>query len=132
MVWPELSYAPEAVLPEGGPRPVADPVAFDHDLHEHYRRLIHLRNSSPALQVGEFITRLTDDASGVYAYERRHATERVIVVLNVGALTADVAVQVGAAGVWNDVLSGVTITTSDGALGVELDAGEGKVLRRVS
>lgn len=130
MVWPELEYAPEAVQPDGAPRPATDAVAFDHELHAHYRRLIHLRNSSPALQVGEFHTLLMDDANGVYAYERRHGEERVFVVLNNGATAQRVSLAVGADAAWRIVFGDeAAITASGGALTVEVPAGAGVILQ---
>lgn len=128
MVWPELQYAPEAVLPDGSPRPVAQPVAFDNDLHAYYRQLIHLRNSSLALQMGEFYTLLTDDANGVYAFERRHGAEHVLVVVNNGPTHQRVKLNVGAGLQWKQVFGGEAMLVADaGVLTVEVPAGEGGV-----
>ncbi|MBP7867950.1 MAG: alpha-glucosidase C-terminal domain-containing protein [Acidobacteria bacterium] len=81
MVWDDLRYAPEAVLPGGGPRPKADPVAFDRAVFETFRELIRLRRAHPALREGDFrALRAGDD--GVYAFSRAAGGERVVVVLN--------------------------------------------------
>ncbi|MBL8046501.1 MAG: alpha-glucosidase C-terminal domain-containing protein [Anaerolineales bacterium] len=133
MVWPELHYAPEAVLPDGSPRPAAHAVAFDTDLHAYYRQLIQLRNGSLALQVGEFHTLFTDDANGVYAFERRHEGERVLVILNNGTSGQPVSLNVGEAGEWKVIFGGAgTLAATNGTLIIEVPAGEGRVLKRGS
>ena len=58
MIWPEMEYEPEAMLPDGRPRPLADEVAFDYDLFDFYRRLIAIRQASPALRRGDYRTLL--------------------------------------------------------------------------
>ncbi|MGE0479055.1 MAG: alpha-amylase family glycosyl hydrolase [Phycisphaerae bacterium] len=47
-----------------------------------YREAIALRNAYPALRVGAFRTLLADDDADVWAFQRRTADERLIVVLN--------------------------------------------------
>jgi len=130
MVWPELHYAPEAVQPDGAARPTAHPVVFDHDLHTYYRQLIHLRNSSLALRVGDFNTRLTDDARGLYAYERRHAHERVLVALNTGPTAQRLTLALGADVVWKVVVGGEAALIASGAgLTLEVPAATGVILQ---
>jgi glycosidase len=82
MVWPELDYEEEATLPNGKMKFRPDPVHFDEELFRHYQRLIHIRNRSPALQLGDFRTLLCDDTNDIYAFARQHGGEQVIVVLN--------------------------------------------------
>jgi glycosidase len=82
MVWPEMEYEPETVDADGRERAEPDPVHFDHDLFRHYRRLIHIRNRSEALQVGDYRTLLCDDERGLFVFSRRYRHERVIVALN--------------------------------------------------
>jgi glycosidase len=80
MLWPELDFEPELYLPDGGKREVGTAVQFNQSLFNHYKKLIHIRSSSPALQVGSFETLLAD--GDVYAFRRCLADETVIVVLN--------------------------------------------------
>ncbi len=63
--------------------PYAEPgaqIAEDH--LDFYRQAIALRNEYAALRVGEFATVLADDTRDIWAFERRHEGERVMVVLN--------------------------------------------------
>ncbi|MGM0737690.1 MAG: glycoside hydrolase family 13 protein [Bacteroidota bacterium] len=70
MVWNDILYDDEAILPNGAPRTTADPVAFDTGLYSYYRWLINLRRERPALKHGDFTVLLTDDAKGVFVFMR--------------------------------------------------------------
>lgn len=52
------------------------------DVFEHYRRLIAIRNTYPALQLGSYRVLLADDRKGIFAFERALDNESVVVVLN--------------------------------------------------
>ncbi len=82
MVWDDMVYEAEATLPNGAVKAVPDKVEVNHDLLEHYRRLIALRNELPALRTGSFETVLVDDDGGLYAFRRKLGDEEVVVVLN--------------------------------------------------
>ncbi len=128
MVWPEFTYAAEAALPDGTRRPAPDPVAFDPDLHAYYRQLIALRRGSLALQIGEFQTLWIDDAAGGYAFERRHAAERVVVILNPHSAAQTVTLPL--AGRWVDALNGGrAYEAAAGALTVTVPALSGCLLQ---
>ena len=60
----------------------------------YYRELIDLRSSTPTLIYGEFRDLLPDDRQ-VYAYERRHEDDRIVVVLNTSVSAASVELPVG-------------------------------------
>ncbi|MBO4248265.1 alpha-glucosidase [Halomicrobium sp. IBSBa] len=60
----------------------------------YYRELIDLRSSTPTLIYGEFRDLLPDDRQ-VYAYERRHEDDCVVVVLNTSGSAASVELPVG-------------------------------------
>jgi glycosidase len=68
MVWPDLSYAPEATRPDGSVAETPDSVTFDRTLFDLYRGLIHLRHNTPALCRGDFATVLVDDAAEVHVF----------------------------------------------------------------
>jgi len=82
MLWPDRPYAPARFLPDGSTRREAEVVAFDHELHQLYRRLIHLRNRHPALQCGDFQTLLVNDEERIYVFSRSCGEEQIIVALN--------------------------------------------------
>ena len=128
MLWPELTYEPEAYRPDGSRRTAPDAVAVDHDLYETYRRLIQLRRDNPALSLGDFETVLVDEARSLYAYRRGHAGRSLFVVLNNSGRTQRVALPLPA-GRWSDLLeSERTIVAREGHAEVEVPARWGVVL----
>jgi len=81
MVWDDINYEDEVTQPDGTKRP-ADAVTVNKDLQQHYTKLLKLRNSLPALQLGSFTTLVTDDSRDLYAFERSYQQQRVRVLLN--------------------------------------------------
>ena len=79
MVWPDLTYAPQAADPLGRSR-TPDPVAFDSALFDYYRQAIFLRRSQPALRRGDI--RVLAAAGPVLAFARSYEDETLVVVLN--------------------------------------------------
>ena len=84
MVWPDVAHEDEAVLPDGSPRPQADSVVFDEELHDYHRTLIRLRNGRPALRHGNFNVLLADDRKEMLVFQRRTEDDEVIVAINKG------------------------------------------------
>lgn len=120
MVWPELDYAPEKALPNGGWRDLPELVSFDYDLHALYKRLIHLRRNLPALQLGDFSTLVVDDEREIYAFERRYGEQRVVVALN--RQPESQCVRLALAGRWQELLADSTIYQG-GEDGLEVEIG---------
>ncbi|HXG67752.1 MAG TPA: glycoside hydrolase family 13 protein, partial [Blastocatellia bacterium] len=106
MVWEDMDYAPERYLPDGSIRETPDEVAFDRDLFAHYRKLIHIRNAAPALQLGDYETLLTDDANQIYAFSRTYENQRAVVVINNSDREQTTHLALGASGDPVDVLNG--------------------------
>ena len=89
MVWPDIAYEDEALLPDGTPRPEPDTVFFDSEMHGFYRSIIRLRNERPALKYGDYKTLQTDDDNGVVVFRRRYSkpgeeVDEVIVAIHNG------------------------------------------------
>jgi cyclomaltodextrinase len=127
MVWEDLQYEDETVLPDQSPRAVRDPVRVDHSILDHYRKLIAIRAANPALQVGSFQTLLTDDRGGCYAYQRADDGNRVVVILNTSALPRRVGLAVPS-GRYSDALNADTVLeAADGVLTTTVPPGWGRV-----
>ncbi len=131
MVWEDLQYADEAAAPTGGQREVAERVAVDCELFEHYRKLIHIRREHPALQLGDFKTVLIDDALELYAFSRSHEGQKLVVVINNGKQDQRVKGLKTGVGEFVDLLDEF-ITTANGAgeAACEIKAQTGRVLLR--
>jgi cyclomaltodextrinase / maltogenic alpha-amylase / neopullulanase len=104
MLWPELTYADEAALPDGTRRQVPDPVAFDRACFAHYQKMIALRRALPALSDGTMQILVADDDTRVLVFARQTAAQRVVVALNVSDTDQRVAVPVPRAGELVDAL----------------------------
>ena len=59
-----------------------DKVEINQSLYTHYKKLIHIRNENPALQLGTYKALLTDDEKGVLIFERTYKKQKLIVVIN--------------------------------------------------
>ncbi|WP_439509718.1 glycoside hydrolase family 13 protein [Marinimicrobium koreense] len=81
MIWPDIEYEDEATNPDGSRRS-PDEVAVNRDLQDHYRKMISIRNSNPALRLGDFSTLIADDERNLYGFSRRYKDHVVWVVLN--------------------------------------------------
>ncbi len=104
MVWPDYEYEPETMLPDGSSRSVADPVAFDRDLHGFYRRLARLRKENLAMRYGDYETMLTDDEQGVLVFRRRYNGQEVMVAVHNSEAGATVRLPDTAGRVWYKML----------------------------
>lgn len=119
MVWDDLVYADEVVLPDGKKKPVPDKVEPNRELFGHYRRLITLRNELEPLRVGGFETLLTDDERQIYGFKRKQGDEEVVVLLNNSG--EEQSVKIPGTGAWRDRWNGSDIAAGEsGTLEVAL------------
>jgi oligo-1,6-glucosidase len=95
----------------------ADPGSVFH----HYRRLIELRHTEPAVAHGDFSMLLEDDER-VYAFTRRLDDVELLVLGNFSADRVEAAI---------DGWDGAEVLIGEGS-GVVLGPWEGRVLRRTS
>ncbi len=82
MVWSDLVYEDEVILPDGSRKTVPDKVGVNQELFDHYKKLIALRNALPALRRGSFATVIVDDVRQLYGFRRKLGQEEIVVVLN--------------------------------------------------
>lgn len=82
MVWDDMNYSDEITLPDQTKKQTADKVEFNKDLFNHYKKLISVRNSNEALQLGDYKTILVDDGKELYGFSRNYNGRQVIVVIN--------------------------------------------------
>jgi len=87
-------------------QPYDDPeVTFKQDLFDRYQRLIAIRNTFPALQIGSFRAVYTDDKDGVVAYARELEGQPVYVVLNRSPQSQKVSIDLDKPGVYVNYLN---------------------------
>lgn len=82
MLWQEFTYEKESYDRVRPDIKRQDENIFDPALFEHYKKLIKIRHENPALQRGNFVTRLVDNKRGLYGFSRKFEDNVVFVVLN--------------------------------------------------
>jgi cyclomaltodextrinase / maltogenic alpha-amylase / neopullulanase len=129
MVWPDLKYQDEVFLPNQSKREIADKVEFNNDLFNYYKKIISIRNTYPALQLGDFNSVLIDDKNTVLAFERNYENQKVIVVLNNSKDDQQIIIPVikenSFKDIWND---NKTYKIADGKLQINLSSKKGAIL----
>jgi glycosidase len=105
MVWSDMEYEPETYNPDGTTRE-PDVVAVDEDLLAHYEHLIGIRNRHEALRVGAYRTLMADEGGDVFAFERTHGSERIVVALNSSESALEVVLPEMPASCYRDLLVG--------------------------
>lgn len=119
MLWPDISYADEVYLPDGGKRQ-PDKVTINQQLQAHYKKLIHIRHQYRALTLGRFNTLLTDDENNLYGYEREHLGQRVWVLFNNSDQEQQLNLPNPKDYQFTDVLSGAEASQQQGVLSITL------------
>jgi len=128
MTWKEMKFENESLLPDQSKRPVSYEVKFDDDMFNYYKKVIQIRNSHPALQLGDFKTILTDDKNEIYAFGRNYENQEVIVILNNNPAAQNIEVLLNP-GIYKDVFNEDKVyEANDGKLKVELNSKSGSVL----
>lgn len=81
MLWDDINFKDE-IFNVNGSLHEPDKVKINQSLFTHYKKLIHIRNENPALQLGTYNTLLTDDEKGILIFERTYEEETLIIVIN--------------------------------------------------
>ena len=93
MLWDDMSFDAEVYLPDGSKRESPDIVKVNHDLYEHYKKLIHIRNNNLALQTGEYDTIIVDDERELFGFKRHYSNQYVYVILNNSEIIQNVGIS---------------------------------------
>jgi len=81
MVWKNMKYETESVDPLGRKRP-SDPVKFDSDLFNWYKKLISIRNNNKNLSLGGLNFFLIDNVNKIIGYSRTLDGKTFFIVIN--------------------------------------------------
>jgi len=123
MVWEDLEH-------KKGKRTPDDEGVFDPEMFEHYRQLIHLRNSHPALQLGDYQTLLADDARELYVFSRSYQNQYIIVALNNSRNDGEIKLEISNDGEFVDRLERRAFFAKNNHLEFESKAKSGRILVR--
>jgi cyclomaltodextrinase / maltogenic alpha-amylase / neopullulanase len=129
MVWEDLVYQNERTHPVPGKSRSDDPVKFDSELFQYYKKVVGIRNQNVALQRGDFSTILVDDAKNVYAFKRSTPDNEVIVVINNGDNKETAVLKLSGSWTYRDELTKLQ-DRGDGDLRLELGPKSGTILVR--
>ena len=128
MVWNDLAYENEVTNPDQSIHK-PDVVEVNHDLFHHYQKLIQIRNSQKALQIGDFKTLITDDKNELYAFSRSAGNETVWVIIN----ASDVGIEsypLPVDGILKDLIEGNEFESIEGKVVVNIKPQWGLILIR--
>jgi glycosidase len=82
MLWDDIVYEDEKVHPAKGMTKPVEKNAPDNDLLDHYKKMIKLRHSLPALRRGSIETLITDDKPEIFGFTREYEDEKIHVIIN--------------------------------------------------
>ena len=108
----------------------------DTDVLNHYKRLIDIRNTYPALRTGTRTTLYRHNTDSTYAFRREDTNDKLLVVFNNSDSThnvtmpnlSGVSLGISDGTVMVDLLGGDTYTVSSGQIGLDLPAMTGAIL----
>lgn len=95
MVWPDLTYEPQATDPRGHER-APDKIEFNQELFDYYKRVIALRHENEALTHGDFKVLATDDLQATIVFSRQTPKQTLVVALNRSESEASIDLSVQA------------------------------------
>lgn len=134
-----MTYYGDEVGLTGGPDPDCrhtmpwNPQDWNQELMTLYRRLIALRRRLEPLRRGYFQPLFTDDAAGIYAYARRSAGRKVIIILNAGDFPQTVSLdskelKLADGQIWLDGLSDRSFEVHQGKINLTVKENYGAIL----
>ncbi len=129
MLWADMKYQDEKSSPLPGKTRPDDKNRFNKDLFDFYSRLIHERESNPALSVGTYKTLVADNAKLVFAFERKYGNHTAIVGFNLSDRDRSLDVPVAGSGTgFRDILSMRSVKVKGHRLHVVIKPGWGVLL----
>ncbi len=128
MIWEDMKYQDESVLPDQSMRKNPEKVKFNKELFNHYRKLIFIRNNNIALQIGDYKTILINDENQIYAFSRSYNDEELIVILNNGGSKRKVNLSLKKDSEYEDVLNNELFKSNGKRLSFNLNGKWGRIL----
>lgn len=83
MIWDDTVYEDEVFNADGSTHK-PDKVETNTSLFNHYKKLISIRKEHSSLQQGTYKTLFTNDAKGIFVFERQYEGESIVVAINNG------------------------------------------------
>ena len=116
MVWKGMNYENESVDPLGRQRP-SDPVKFNADLFNWYKKLISLREDNKALSLGDLNFFLIDNPNKILGYSRTLTDKTFYIIVNNKSESTDLNIDLSKDSIrqkqLTDLISGKKINISN-------------------
>lgn len=128
MIWSDIIYDDEKLLPNQEQRKVSDKVEFNKELFEHYKKLIHIRNENEVLQIGSYEALLLDDKNNFFAFSRKLDDKEIIVLINNSDNEFELNIPVTHNEYYSDLLNKEKIDVENEILNVKILAKWGRIL----
>jgi glycosidase len=107
MVWSDLTYTDEIFKADGSKYAQPQSVFVRKQTFEHYQKLIQIRNSEKALQLGTLDWAIVLDDKEIIGFKRSFQGEEVLVLVNNS--TSDQLLPLSLAGNWRDLYANVPV-----------------------
>lgn len=130
MVWPDMIYEDESVLPDQSLRDKTSKVEFDKELFSHYKKLIFIRNENEELQTGDYKTILIDDEKKIFGFSRTLGEKEIIILLNNSEETQIAEINVEHSEYYKDLLNDKIFSSEKRKINVNLPAKWGMILKK--
>lgn len=128
MVWDDMNYEDEVFLPDQTLKNKPEKVEFNKELYEHIKKLIHIRNSYKALQLGNFKTLFVDDENQIFIFSRSYKNQQLIVCINNGLKDFSTEIKTGHKEYFNDLLNNEKLEAKDNKIKTTLKPKWGRIL----
>ncbi len=130
MIWEEICYDDEKYLPNGEKRKKNNEVKANLNLKKHYKKLINIRNSNLALQLGDFKTLKTNN-NKIYAFSRTYKGETIFVVLNNDNQKQKVELNINSNKPIFDILNNRKVNNYKGSISLEIKGNWAAILKEI-
>lgn len=107
MVWSDLNYTDEIFKADGTKYEQPQPVFVREQTFDHYQKLIQIRNSEKALQLGTLEWSIVVDDKEIIGFKRNFQGEEIFVVVNNS--TSDQLLPLSLAGNWTDLYANAPV-----------------------
>ena len=129
MLWADLKYEDEKSSPIAGITRTDDKNVFNKSLFDYYRKLVHERESNPALTIGSYKTLVADNQKKVFVFERESGKHTAIVGFNLSGEKQIVNINLSEEGkMYKDVLSSKSIRVRKNVFHIEIEPKWGVLL----
>jgi glycosidase len=92
MVWKNIKYEPEKYFASGSEHS-PDPVSFNSDLFQWYKKLIKIRKENKTLSEGELTFFYINDTDKIIGYKRTHGKETVFMIANNNSVRKSISLE---------------------------------------